>query len=1052
VNGVTSIRERLTHIVLLTCGVSILMACALLAAYDIVTFRGELADDLIQTAQTMAPNTTAGLSFGDSRAVREVLRSLKAQPNVVSAGVYNPDGSLFATYARATGSSGNSGLPVRKSDGVHLTLRNMEVFEPIQLNGQRIGTIYLNSDLDPLYERTRKFAEIVLLVSCLSFVTAYFLASNLQRTISEPILELARVAFARTLQNGFSMRATKRSNDEVGSLVDRFNEMLEQIETREHALQRAHDDLEIRVAERTRELRKEVSERRQAEKALEERTLFLDSLIKNTPIGIVAIDERDAVQMCNPAFEKLFRYRQKEICGMHLFDLLSAPNVDGEVHTSRQRLSRGQITHLVTRRKRSDGTLVDVEAYSVPLVIEGRVTGAVVLYQDITERKRSEEALLRAKEAAEAANRAKSEFLANMSHEIRTPMNGIIGMTELALDTELSNEQRDYLGMVKTSADSLLTLINDILDFSKIEAGKLELERIDFAFEQSIAEIVKVLGVRAQQKGLELAWRVGPGIPGRLKGDANRLRQILVNLVGNAVKFTDRGEIVVDVEKQEEGSFGMLLHFRVRDTGIGIPKEKQAMIFEAFTQADSSASRKYGGTGLGLAITTRLINLMAGRMWVESEPGVGSTFHFVIPFEFADADDADVSGARRELVKDLPVLVVDDNQTNRAALCEMLSRWSARPTAVDSGRAALQAMDSAERDNRPFGLVITDMQMPEMHGLELIANVRRRGILPVPVILLSSSVVSEEAPHVRELGIAACLTKPVHPAELLEAISIAITGTKRSGADFENKRPLPQPTRRLNIVLAEDNAVNHKLAKALLEKHGHTVYSAENGLEALAVLERERADIVLMDLQMPVMDGFEAIRAIRLKERSGGRRLPIVALTAHAMQGDRERSLEAGADDYVTKPIRIAELFAAIDRAIEPDHRPAGSVPHESQSLAPKGAPALDLAVALDRLEGDRDLFAELARLFVEECPAAMKQMRDAHRNSDAHLLDRLAHTMKGSSASLGANGVSEAALALEMRARSAALQNAGELIDDLQTEIDRALPEFESLTRKVIQ
>ncbi|HVB87618.1 MAG TPA: response regulator [Candidatus Dormibacteraeota bacterium] len=1051
-NGVTSIREKLTRIVLLTCGVSILMACALLATYDIATFRGQLSNDLIQTAQTMAPNTTAGLSFGDSKAVREVLSSLKAQPQVVSAGVYNPDGSLFATYARPGPSNSNPHPPLPETDGVHLTLRNMEVFEPIRLNGQRIGTIYLNSDLDPLYQRTRKFAEIVLLVSCLSFVTAYFLASKLQRAISEPILELARVAFARSIQKDFSIRAAKRSNDEVGSLVDRFNEMLEQIETREMALQRAHDNLEMRVEERTGELQKEVKDRRQAEKALEERTTFLDSLIKNTPLGIVAIDEHDAVQMCNPAFEKLFRFRQKDICGLPLFGLLSGPELDGEVHANRQRLVRKQITHLVTVRKRSDGTLVNVEAYSVPLLNEGKVTGAVVLYQDITERKRAEEALLRAKEAAEAANRAKSEFLANMSHEIRTPMNGIIGMTELALDTNLSNEQREYLGMVKASADSLLTLINDILDFSKIEAGKLEFERIDFAFQQSIAEIVKVLAMRAHQKGLELAWRVGPGIPERLKGDANRLRQILVNLVGNAVKFTASGEIVVDVEKQAEDSSGMLLHFRVRDTGIGIPKEKQAMIFEAFTQADSSASRNYGGTGLGLAITTRLINLMGGRIWVESEPGAGSTFHFVIRFEFADENGADLSGISRELVKALSVLVVDDNQTNRAALVELLSRCGMYPTAVASGEAALQAMDTAREESRRFHLVITDMQMPGMHGIELIAKIRQRvDCSAVPIILLSSSVRPEEAFHARELSIVAYLTKPVQPAELLDAIA-AVMDTKAAVDPAPQRLSAPEPTRKLKIVLAEDNAVNRRLATALLEKHGHEVCSAENGRETLAVLERERADIVLMDLQMPVMDGFEAIRAIRSKERRAGGHLPIVALTAHAMQGDRERSLEAGADDYVTKPIRTAELFAAIGRATEQDHQRAGIMPDESRSRGANGAQALDLAAALDRLEGDRDLFAELVRLFVEECPVAMKEIRQALQNGDAHLLDRLAHTIKGSSASLGANRVSEAALLLEMRARSAALQNAGELVDSLQAELDRALPELESLARKVIQ
>ncbi|MGH9717091.1 MAG: response regulator [Candidatus Acidiferrales bacterium] len=1053
-NGVTSIRQKLTRIVLLTCGVSILMACTLLAAYDIVAFRHELSGDLIQTAQTMAPNTTAGLSFGDSRAVREVLGSLKAQPQVVRAGVYKADGSVFASYARSGEPRSVSVLPPRATDGVHSTLRSMTVFEPIILNGERIGTIYLNSDLEPLYARAREFAEIVLAVIGLSFVTAYLLASNLQQAISAPILDLARTAFAVSVEKDFSIRVRKRSEDEVGSLVDRFNEMLSQIQIREQALQHAHDELEARVDERTRELQKEIGERRQAEKALEERTTFLDSLIKNTPIGIVAIDNNDAVQMCNPAFERLFRYRQKDICGRPLFKLLSAPDVEAEVHSNRQRIIGGQTTHLATQRKRSDGSLLDVEADAVPLVIEGKVTGAVVLYQDITERKRAEEALLRAKEAAEAANRAKSEFLANMSHEIRTPMNGIIGMTELALDTELSSEQREYLGMVKSSSDSLLTLINDILDFSKIEAGKLELEQIDFPFQQTLGEMVKVLAMRAHQKGLELVWRTGPGIPERLKGDANRLRQILVNLVGNAVKFTARGEIVVEVQKESEDSAGMMLHFRVRDTGIGIAREKQAMIFDAFTQADSSASRKYGGTGLGLAITTRLVNLMGGRIWVESEPGSGSTFHFAAPFGFANESGLEASGIHQDVVKNLSVLVVDDNQTNRVTLVEMLSRWGMQPQAVASGVAALHAIETAHRANAPFHLAITDMQMPEMDGLEFIAKMRKNAAsAPLPVILLSSSVQPEEALQARELAIAAYLTKPVQPTELLDAIVGAVSGASAAASTSETSHTLPEGGRQLTILLAEDNAVNRKLATALLEKHGHSVYCAENGREALSVLERERADVVLMDLQMPVMDGFEAIRAIRAKEAHDGGHLPIVALTAHAMQGDRERCLEAGADEYVTKPVRTAELLAALDRAVGTEIQSAEMAPQATQpSAAANHAGVLDLAAALDRVEGDHDLFEELVRLFVEECPAAMKEIRQAHRNGDGHRLDRLAHTMKGSSASLGANRVSQAALVLELRARSGALQNAVELIDSLQKELDRALPELETITRKVVQ
>jgi two-component system, sensor histidine kinase and response regulator len=1043
-----SIRQKLTRIVLVTCGVSILMACAVLAIYDVIAARQEMGDDLVQTAQTMAPNTSAGLSFLDSRAVQEVLSSLKAQPSVISACVYRPDGSVFAAYSRPGTAARISAPPSLDSDGLHSSLKNVAVFEPIELNGERIGTIYVKSDLGPLYARAERSTEVVLIVICASFVTAYLLASRLQRSISEPILDLARVAFARSIQKDVTIRATKRSDDEVGSLVDRFNEMLDQIAAREAALQKAHDELEVRVEDRTHELQKEIGERRTAEKALEERTAFLDSLIKNAPVGIVAIDNEDAVQMCNPAFERLFRYRQEEILGQKLYDLLSTPNTDSEVHTNRQRLIQGQITHIVTRRKRSDGSLVDVEAYSVPLVIEGKLAGAVLLYQDITERKRADEALLQAKEAAEAANRAKSEFLANMSHEIRTPMNGIIGMTELVMDTNLNTEQREYLAMVKSSADSLLALINDILDFSKIEAGKFEIEQIDFPFEQTLRETVKILAMRASQKGLELAWRIADGIPQWLKGDPNRLRQVLVNLVGNAVKFTEWGEIVVQVEKESEDSGGLVLHFRVRDTGIGIAKEKQSMIFDPFTQADSSASRKYGGTGLGLTITTRLVGLMGGRVWVESKLGQGSTFHFTVRFRFADRSVPDVRNDTPEVLRDVPVLVVDDNQTNRVSLGEMLYRWGMRPEAVDSGKSALERLEAARKQNQPFALVITDMQMPEMHGLELAGKILQNTALQAtPVILLSSSVEPEDAPRAQEAGVAAYLTKPVQPAELRDAMINALASMAANGGRSEVKhRRGSERGAGMKLLLTEDNPVNRKLATALLEKHGYGYVVAENGREALAILKREKVDVVLMDLQMPVMDGFEAIRAIRAKEQRDGAHLPIIALTAHAMQGDRERCLEAGADDYVSKPIRTAELLAAIDRVT----KGGASARSSTSSQEKNGSEIVDVAAALERVEGDRELLEELVRLFIEGNPASMQEMREALNGHDAHRLERLAHTMKGSSASLGASRICEAALVLEMRAQSGALENAGELIDSLQAELERALPELDSLTRKV--
>jgi len=1044
-----SIRQKLTSIILMTCGVSILLACAVLAAYDIFTFRKDLGSDLLSTAQIAGSNSTAALSFADTASARETLSSLSARTNIVEACIYAGDGSVFAKYARA-GVSPDFKPPPVGPIGISIVSGNMFVFEPITLNGETIGTIFLRSDLEKLQTRTARFAEIVLIVICVSFVIAYLVSSRLQRVISDPILELARTASAVSVDKNYSLRATKSSDDEIGSLVDRFNEMLSQIQQRETALQYVRDDLEVRVDERTSELQKEVAERTLAERSLEERTAFLNSLIDNSPVAIIALDSQDMVRTSNPAFETLFRYRHEDIIGRQIMDLVTTPGIRSEVAVNKERLLRGEINHVVTRRKRSDGSLVDVEAYSVPLLTAGLVTGALILYQDVTARKQAEEALLHAKEEAEAANRAKSEFLANMSHEIRTPMNGIIGMTELAMASDLTVEQREYLGMVKTSADSLLTLINDILDFSKIEAGKVDLDLVDFSFHQSLGEILRLLALRAQQKGLELAWRVGPGVPERVRGDTGRLRQVLVNLIGNAVKFTERGEVVVDVQKEAEDASGVLLHFRVRDTGIGIPKDKLEMIFDAFTQADSSTTRQYGGTGLGLAITSRLVNVMGGRVWVDSEPGQGSTFHFTSRFGFAESQDRASELSEPEILHGLPVLVVDDSETNRLILVEILSRWRMRPEAVEGGRAALEALEHAHQQGRPFRLVISDMRMPGMDGCALSGEIRRNSAFgKIPILLLSSSDQQGESARCQELSIDRYLIKPVQPSELLDAIITAFSEPQEvQGAQSASLRPPETRTRGMKILLAEDNAVNRKLAMALLEKAGHTVITAENGELALQVLDQQRVDLVLMDVQMPVMDGLQAICAIRAKEVGNQTHLPIIALTAHAMKGDRERCLDAGADEYVTKPIRTAELLAAIDRLLsrvstEPILGPSTPQPTPESRV-------LDATGLLERVEGDRELLEELVRLFAQECPANMAAIRQAQEARDAPLLERLAHTLKGASANLGAYRVFTSASELEARARIGDWKNTGESIGNLEREVERLLPELESLCRKV--
>jgi signal transduction histidine kinase/CheY-like chemotaxis protein len=543
-----------------------------------------------------------------------------------------------------------------------------------------------------------------------------------------------------------------------------------------------------------------------------------------------------------------------------------------------------------------------------------------VRYQTQTIRKQLEDAG-RLQEAAEAASRAKSEFLANMSHEIRTPMNGVMGMIELALEAQPSAEQSEYLNLARLSAESLLTVINDILDFSKIEAGRLELDSVDFNLSDCLEETIKSFALRAHKKGIELACEISPEVPAVVSADPTRLRQVFTNLLSNAVKFTEKGEIVLRVKSEGESGEKLRLRFTVSDTGIGIPVEKQRLIFEAFSQADASTTRKYGGTGLGLTISSRLVQMMNGKIWVESEPGRGSDFHFTADVNTVpQASRAQVVEA--ESLLGIPALVVDDNATNRRILSETLSRWGMKVSVADSGAAALEAAEKAEQGGEPFRLILTDAQMPEMDGFAFAERVKENPRLARAIIMmLTSSGQRGDAARCREAGLAAYLTKPLRHADLREAVLRAVGQSvwpaTQAEAPLITRHSLREESRRdsLRILLVEDNAVNQHLARRLLEKHGHAVTLASNGRDAVALADQEGFDLALMDVQMPDMDGFEATAAIREKEKTTGKHLSIVAMTAHAMKGDQERCLEAGMDGYVAKPIKSAELFAAIEAA-----------------------------------------------------------------------------------------------------------------------------------------
>jgi PAS domain S-box-containing protein len=787
---------------------------------------------------------------------------------------------------------------------------------------------------------------------------------------------------------------------------------------------------------------RDITEQKQVETILREHEEFLQEVMYNSPVAMITTDLNQTVLSCNPAFETMFEYTSEEVKGQRINQLLG-DTTSGLSEENADQATTPERTKKLAQLRRKNGAIVEVEITMVPLFLVGRRIGTLWLYHDITEH-------IQARRAAESADRAKSEFLANISHEIRTPMTGILGMIDLTLDTPLTEEQYDYLVGARNSADALLSVLNSVLDFSKIEAGQLQLEWVQFDLHSIVEGVAQTLASRAEAKKLELISYVDSSVPTYVKGDPVRLRQVLVNLTENAIKFTDEGEVVIRVELLEETEAKVTLQFFVVDTGIGIPQDRHQSIFERFVQVDGSTTRRYGGSGLGLAICKELVEMMGGAIGLESAPGAGSTFYFTVTL---DKVSQPMNGQEiSDELKGLRVLLVDDHPTNRRIFSKMLEGLGCTVTAVSSGMEVIPSLFRGLLTNSPYQLILLDMQMPGMDGERTLREIRQEPLIEdVRVIVLTSVGHRNELSRVKELGCAGYLIKPIRQSQLKEVIEAALATDKSRQHEVLNQNLAESksavPIRSQNILVVEDNELNRQMISVLLSRQGHHVTTASNGLEAIEAVKSQRFDFIFMDVQMPVMDGLEACR--RIRELEGDKaHTPIVAMTAHAMQGDALMCLEAGMDDYISKPIDPQLVFQVLKLGTRGIYNLA---PMDTSSLdgvaEEKDVPLLNVHEALPRFGNDLNVYCNYMHEMLQSLPERLESMQQDFELGRWKELSNKAHNLKGVSANLGLMQLSALAATLDKQCNNGHPALARETLREIQKQAGL----LESTTRELL-